>query len=85
MSNSSSESDRSAHREFPPEQPPREVVYGPPQHDTNVPVDPDRAMFCVDEGDAVPSERERYAMFPHYRPSEWPGSVRISTVRPQTV
>ena len=47
------------------EEPPQSVVYGPPQHDTDVPEDPEREVLVTEE--TLPCERDLYACFEHFR------------------
>lgn len=66
MSTSSAADDKSAHRgTVVSEEPPQQVLYGTPQHETDVPADPYREMFGVNE-DEPPEERTLFTLFKHF-------------------
>lgn len=70
MSTSSAEDEQSVHRASSvSEEPPQRVLYGAPQHETDVPEDPYREMFDVNE-DAVPQERDLFTLFEHFSVDE---------------
>ncbi|MFC6827134.1 hypothetical protein [Halopelagius fulvigenes] len=66
MSTSSAEYEKSVNRDgSDSEEPPNRVLYGAPQHETDVPQDPYREMLDVEEDDS-PLERDLFTLFEHF-------------------